>query len=71
LYVNDQTGFGLGVVDISTPIASVKWISDIPIPGGLTFYVSCNIYKDGFISLAPDDEYGNLNVVYVRTKNQS
>jgi len=61
--VIDQADPGIGLTDISTSTASTKWIDDIPLPSGLDFYMSLNLYGDSFLSLAPDDLTQDIRIV--------
>jgi len=48
-----QLEFGLSITDISKPTAVMTWTYNISIPDYFGFYVSLNLYKDKFLSLAP------------------
>jgi len=63
--VVDQLNPGLGITDISTPKATTRWISNLPIPEGLGFYLSINLVASSgiFASLAPDQASGDLSLV--------
>jgi hypothetical protein len=60
--INQQTP-GLGITDISRPVATTRWEPNLPVPNGLGLYMSLNLIGGGnFLSLAPDD-FGDLAVV--------
>jgi len=48
-----QIDFGLSTTDISKSVATMSWFTNISIPDNFGFYVSLNLYKDRFLSLAP------------------
>lgn len=52
--VINQQNPGVAVIDISTPIATSKWISNLNVPSDLSFYETITVYGNSFLSLAAD-----------------
>uniref|UniRef100_A0A6B2LBY9 Uncharacterized protein n=1 Tax=Arcella intermedia TaxID=1963864 RepID=A0A6B2LBY9_9EUKA len=57
-----ESGFGLGLTDISQSTATTVWVNNFTIPSDFNYFDSFTVYKNTFYSLA-EDSSGALSLV--------